>query len=1154
MNGNYGGQGKADVFLSYSHDDRAVVEQIAPMLQAAGFSCWIDGERLRAQERFNVAIDEAIDGSIVFLAFLSKTYVEKPYCAHEFDRAIDKKKSIMAVCIDDVSEETNRQSAYMFSFSAGHNILGFGTGVKGERELRALGDEIVNSIPMAQLKRYSESGEACDYPPVSTPDYLFAQLRLYHERQYRQSGNYALNEIRGELFPAIKDADLNIVYKDEERNTVSLLKYFSQQDSDAARKHVLVVGEGGMGKTVSLLRTCDHLLSQRINAVYVPLSKIDGDMTLDRYLERIVCGGNQFVWSALQGLMSAPGAGAANLVLLLDGINEVPLEHVETLIKKTIKGSYIDSSRGVQLIMTTRWLDNTLMHRLRDDVALLEMQPLDDQAIAAYLDSIGLPQVADTKLRSVIRTPLLLTLYADVEKHREKYQEIQGIHLEDNPNTAGKILGNFFQTQLFRAAEEENFDRTAHLVLLEFLLPAIAYRMLEKQSLFLSEDDAWVCVDCVDDGTQRYQWYRNDKLRKLVRGRSRIDTDALLDLAENALHFLHRSDVGYEFLHQSFRDYFAAYHIANEIWALEREPARRDDVEPLLEADIFPDEILKLVSDIVREDNARPELTADGWVFPGKDGRGPSRESVAEPLLSIWRDQEGPGAQNAVANLCFIMEQGRDSSLAWCDFSRLDMRKCWLNKCRFVEWYQDRYYTSTFDGAWIDRDNFLTDGHEVTISAVMSDGERYIFSGDHNGTVKVYDLMAGEWHDTLQPQTSAVVDLAWDEREGRLAILYGHVLFCYSPEEKKLAFSMGNESRSKDFRYVRFERDGALNVSYDLEPLVWYRQDGQAVPSELDYDVPARCARWNPKKKEFIRSNMLQLLSVSSFDETDQTWRLHPALQAMLEEENIQRTADGEKLRAVKFLSLRDVGAQGSGSINCISYHQDGGKVLVAIQNLLVEYDTESFAVLHKKTFQSDVQSACYRKGGLVASFGRSMMLLDEDFSEEAVLRGSQINPIGVVAGTLEGDGYMLFSYNGEVKKLDQQLVVRNMRKITRGPQFVWVRDRLTQTVQMAFLPRKTGLNGARYTYECDRMEPLGWRYEFLDHPLYDDDEQRIYKMNTQLMVIDCKPPFRKIIYNNYTGIWIFGCSFLGIRGTMKEDRNQAFLVQNGGITDGNAE
>lgn len=101
----------------------------------------------------------------------------------------------------------------------------------------------------------------------------------------------------------------------------------------------------------------------------------------------------------------------------------------------------------------------------------------------------------------------------------------------------------------------------------------------------------------------------------------------------------------------------------------------------------------------------------------------------------------------------------------------------------------------------------------------------------------------------------------------------------------------------------------------------------------------------------------------------------------------------------------------------------------------------------------------------------------------------------------------------------------------------------------MAFLPWKRFRYGARYSYETDHFEPLGWRYEFVDIPEYsDDDEQRFYKMDSSLLVIERFPPYRKIVYTNYSGIWIFGCSFNCIHGDMSNRRNISFLIQNGGI------
>ena len=1141
---------REDVFLSYSHNDSELVEKIAGSIRSYGFSCWIDKDKLRAQENFNAAIDSAIDKSIVFIAFLSKTYVNKPYCIHEFDRAIDKQMSILVVCIDDVNGNTNRQNAYLFSFSAGHDILGFGTGINESEGIEVFAKKIIASVPMEQLKRYSVSGEVKDYSPISTPDYIIARLRLYHERQYQQSGNYALNEIRNELFPTIRNSEINILYKDDDKKDVSLVKFLSELDGQANHdKHILITGEGGMGKTVSLLKTTEYLLGKRINAIYVPLSKIDADLTLDQYLERIVCGGNQSMWGNLRQLMSVPYAAVPNIVLLLDGINEVSLSYIETLVKSDIKKKYMDAYSGVKLVMTSRWFDNSIMHNLQENVIPLEMQPLNEEAINLYLQDMGLPSVVDEKVLSVIRTPLMLTLFADVEKHKEKYKNIEGIVLVENPNTVGKILSNFFQTQLYRAAEEENFDRGEHLALLEYLLPKIAFHMVKNQSYSISSRDLRNSINGIKKEEERFTWYIDDKWDWVIRGRTSIHASELLGIATTGLHFLIQTDDGFEFLHQSFRDYFAAYYIANELWAYAEDKRRFIGDDSVLGSYLFSEEILSFVSDVVREESACP-IQCDGrWDFPGKKGIKPSENSVVESAFSLWRDKAGECAQNAVANLVNILRIGRQNLLAWCDFSHLDLRKCWLNKCRFTVWYEDKYYASSFDGAWIDRANFLTDGHEAQISAIVFDGQSRVFSGDKAGVVKSCSIVEQSWGDTVQLQSSPVVDLAWDNNNEILAIMYENIVFCYSVKKKAVVSSYGNSSKSKTFRYVQFSKEHEVNVSFDLEPLIWCDVYGQKLPSELSYDVPARCAKWNPQRKEFIRSNMLQLLSVARFDDSTLSWELPPTLKKKLADDNKFSKESQEKKKSTLYLSLRDAGATGNGNICCIQYNGDGSRVLIAIQNLLVEYDAESFEVLNRKVFSDNIQCACYMRNGVAVGSGSNLIILDSDFSEEVVLQGSQIKPIGIVSEDYEGNGYYVFSSNGEVKKLNRELVVQNMRYTGGKNGFVWVRDRLTNHIQMAFLPWKRFPFGSRYSYETDRIEPLGWRYEFVDFPVNnDDDEQRFYKMDSSLLVIERFPPYRKIKYTNYTGIWIFGCSFNDIHGNMANRRNISFLIQNGGI------
>ena len=377
--------------------------------------------------------------------------------------------------------------------------------------------------------------------------------------------------------------------------------------------------------------------------------------------------------------------------------------------------------------------------------------------------------------------------------------------------------------------------------------------------------------------------------------------------------------------------------------------------------------------------------------------------------------------------------------------------------------------------------------------------------------------------------------------------MYENIIFCYSIKKKKVVSSYGNSSKSKNFRYVQFSKESKINVSFDLEPLILCDVHGQRLPSELIYDVPARCAKWNPQRKEFIRSNLLQLLSVQRYDESELSWKLPPALKKKLEDDNKFCKELSPKTGATMYLSLRDVGATGREGISCIQYNSEGSRVLVVIENFLIEYDAESFDVLNRKVFPANIQCACYISEGVVVGSGVNLMILDSEFSEVAILKGSQIKMIKVVAEDYEGNGYYIFSSNGEVKKLDHELNVQNMRFMTSGKNFVWVRDRLTDETQMAFLPTKKFPFGSRYSYETGRFEPLGWRYEFADRITNNYDEQQFYNMGASLLAINRIPPYQKMKYTNYAGICFFGCSFNGIRGDLAHSKNISFLAQNGG-------
>lgn len=945
-----------DVFLSYSHDDKEVVEKIAAILSEAGFTCWIDTERLRLNDEYNAEIYNAISDCIVFIAFLSKSYVNKIFCPREFEWAMEKNKNIVSIRLDDVDDETNRAAGYMFSFQPGRTDPAYGRDVSSAEIQRMIADQIIEYTAMQELKHYYSTKNEADLPKITIPQQNFAQLCLYHKKQFSRDGNYVLSVIRSELFPAIKDVEKETLYKDNEKSASSLISYLADTGvKDAGKGHLLLVGEGGMGKTVTMLRTCEYLLSKEKYAVYIPLSKIDTETTIETYIRETVCGGVETKWKALKSAMTLECGGEPSFYLLLDGINEIPYESLKRTVIN-IKEKYMNAYANVRVVLTSRWFDPEIMRVLRNEVTLLEMQPLTPEIIRGYIDSIGLPEVNDQKILSVINTPLLLTLYTDVEKYREKYEETESIKLIKNPDTPGKILSNFFQTQLFRAAEEEKFDRTAHLVLLEYMLPAIAYFMTRKksQNMVISEDEILEIADSIEEKTERFLWYRKDRLRKMMKSACKVDSDSLLALAENSLHFLHKTDDGYSFLHQSFRDYFAAYHISNEMWAFDKKNERIDEVSAVLEEACFDDYILSFVSDQVREEEAMPRKDGDGWVFPGKTDVSPSRCSTAERLLCLWRDKEGDKAQNAVYNLFSVMRIGRQGKLYYCDFSSLDFRKCFLGKNAFVEWENDNIYPSVFDGAWINLGAFVSDGHDAPVTALCADGEKLIFSGDENGTVKVFDIDAHKCIRTLEFYNESVVDLAWHSKTGRLAVMYKNAVYLYSYDDKTYE-TVKNESRYGDFRYVGFDGDGELTVAYSLEPLMIRNPSGQTVspvPEGFQFDVPARCAKWNPKRTEFTRSRLFQSVSSAVLIEGE-GWRIHPAFKKYLDAASGIEPEDHFKAKKAVERSGTDKSYFCTRFINRVNKTRD--LFLVQCGRNLYIYNERQKKVVFKRSFTCDL-------------------------------------------------------------------------------------------------------------------------------------------------------------------------------------------------------
>jgi hypothetical protein len=86
-----------DIFISYSRADTAFADILDARLQSQGYVTWIDRRKIGAGQRWNQEIQGAIDRSRAMVVILSPDGVASPTVNREFAYALDEKKTVIPV-------------------------------------------------------------------------------------------------------------------------------------------------------------------------------------------------------------------------------------------------------------------------------------------------------------------------------------------------------------------------------------------------------------------------------------------------------------------------------------------------------------------------------------------------------------------------------------------------------------------------------------------------------------------------------------------------------------------------------------------------------------------------------------------------------------------------------------------------------------------------------------------------------------------------------------------------------------------------------------------------------------------------------------------------------------------------------------------------
>jgi WD40 repeat protein len=915
---------------------------------------------------------------------------------------------------------------------------------------------------------------------------LFEGSKQYYKDLRGENGRFYHLDISDILLPGAKnkwlDSLVALKKETEGMERANLLELMPLLWKDQ-RKHAVISGEGGMGKTVSLLRLWEEFTGEydacQPVAVFIQLNEINEmpererkDFILSAIKENYFPDGVDL--EELRGFLKTPLPGdVPAVILLLDGFNEVTGDNRELLIQ--LKRS-MEGWRGVQLVITSRF-DMRESYGW-EHVLLLDLLELDEERVREYLESQKVTG-GNGRLGHLLRNPMMLTLYASTCEVQEKWK--RG-NFKEKVETPGELLWNFMEAQMAVLLERLGMDENKwwfYKFLLTFMLPAVGYEM-ETAGLFaLEREQVYKAIEtyCVrfagDDFFEAFPEYEEYEealpLGECENGRARRQRRfEIVEILCRGLRMLVKEGESFRFLHQHFRDYFAALHILQEA----EMGVKRGEVADVLKQRALPVYIRRFMGEMAGEHYQKPVFQAGkGWLKK-EDG-----SSLLNRVLDLCRGVFDGSVGFGPWNIVEVWKEVR-GELSGAELSELDLSRVVLNGTHCCRFFKNDYLAANFDGSLLHEVNIFPQGHYENVSSTMysGDGEK-ILSASYDCTIKEWDVESGQCLMTFTGHTdwvnsalysgdgekilSASEDNTikeWDVASGKcLKTFTGHTdrvnSALYSGNGKKiLSASEDNTIKEWDVASGKclktfighhksvysavYSGDGGKILSTSEDNIIkeWDVESGQCLKTFKGDDDSLTSAIYSGDGKK--------MLSVSD-DQTIKEWDVESGqcLKTFTGHESEVNSAhysfDGKKMLSasndgtIKEWDVESGQCLKTFSVNADSvtsasvlYSGDGKKILaVSTDKSIKEWDVETGQCL--KTFighESEINSAHYSfDGGKILSDSYDGTIKEWDVESGQCLNTFAGHTDSVIRAlhSFDGEKILSFSFDGTIKEWD---------------------------------------------------------------------------------------------------------------------------------------
>jgi WD40 repeat protein len=635
--------------------------------------------------------------------------------------------------------------------------------------------------------------------------------------------------------------------------------------------HSLILGDGGTGKTVSMIQLWKDFLSEEKTIsgpipIFVRLNEYNQATEEERkdfiswyigwhYLGKksLTPALKNAIWDWLR---AEPATPHPKLLLMLDGFNEITVDNTQLLIE--LNNSWRRAAKGIQILLTSRYEAN---FEWTKGFQKLELQPLQKRNIIKYLSSKGksYPE-GNENLQAILRVPMMLTLYAASSEIQAKYQQDTNFQFKGLVSTTGELMWNFMEAQVVKYTQQYETEPqiAAHYRwLLKHFLPLIGYEM-EKQGLFdFSRKQlkaVWKkYVAQLQEEERRDLHFELFAPSEVIWEKAeekeleKVSLSSLLDDLSAHLRMLKKERNTYHFLHQNFRDFFAAVHLRNEL--LLSNAMKAPGV--ILKDRPLPVFIRKMLGEIEGEHYNRPRIVKDKWSIAHY------KATILDNALACSRGIFGRDTIGYINwNILTIWKDLRQE-LSGCDLSHLDLSNVVMNGTRFSR----PGLVVEMRGAKVRGQNLLNHGHRDTILRVQfsSDGKEVLSEGE-SGLVKKWNIVSGECLQTISighKETIESVHYNPDSEWLFCGTLDGSVEIWDTISGECIQKLSGHNSYVKALHYIE-ERGKIVSADGDGHTKIWDMLSAECTQTLTGYRISPDCLSVSPNGEKVAISDWNQ--------------------------------------------------------------------------------------------------------------------------------------------------------------------------------------------------------------------------------------------------------------------------------------------------------